>query len=74
MRIVEPDQPVAVGAMQRQRIAQTMWPFRCRPRALDLEFHPIALFKVMDAAIECEQEFKRVLVGNGVPRPDCILS
>jgi hypothetical protein len=74
MRIVEADQPAAVAIMQRQGIAQTMWPFRRRPRALDLEFPPIVLRKVMDAAIEREQELKCVLVGNGVSRPDSIVS
>jgi hypothetical protein len=57
MGVVEAHDPVAVGIVQRQRIAK---PMRARWRLLttpDFEFQPIALLQMVDAAIEREQEF-----------------
>jgi anti-sigma-K factor RskA len=64
MCVVESDQPVAARIMQGEGVAQTVRTFRRWLASLDLEFQPVALFQVMDAAIEPKQEFKRVLVRN----------
>jgi hypothetical protein len=72
--IVEADQPVAVRIMQRKRIAQPMRPFWRRFGALDPEFQPIALFEVMNTAVEVEQEFQCVFVRNRPPRSKHVMS
>jgi hypothetical protein len=56
--VVEPDKPLAVGVMQGECVAQPVWSPGRRRHALDLEFQPITLFEMVDAAIEPE----RVLV------------
>ena len=67
VRVVEPDKPVAVGTVQRERVAQSVRSFRRRLHAGNLEFEPIALFEVMHAAVERQQEFECVFVGYGAP-------
>ena len=56
MRIVKAGEPIAIRVVQRERVARSMWPFRCRDRPFDLEFEPITLFEVMDAAVKRQQE------------------
>ena len=68
MRIVEPDQPIAVLVVQGEGVAQTMRARRRRLAPLDLELQPIALFEVVDAAIKPQQELKCVFVGNRSPQ------
>jgi hypothetical protein len=41
-----------------------MRPLRRWRNTLDLELQPIAFFKVVNAPVEGEQKFKRVVVGN----------
>jgi hypothetical protein len=41
-----------------------MRPLRRRRHTLDLKLQPIALLKMMNAPIEGEQKFKRVVFGN----------
>jgi hypothetical protein len=67
MRVVEPDQPVAVRVVQGEGVAQTMRALRRRRAPLDLELQPITLFEVLDTAIKPQQEFKCVLVRNQLP-------
>jgi hypothetical protein len=67
MRIVEPDQPIAVRVMQGEGVAQTVRTLRRRLAPFDLELQPIALFEVVDAAIKPQQELKCVLVRNRPP-------
>ena len=65
--IVETDQPRSVRIVQGEGVAQSMGTLRRRLHAPDLEFEPIALFEMMHAAIERQQKFERVFVGNGAP-------
>lgn len=60
--IVEADQPHALRIMQCERITEAMRSLWRRIGALDLELEPVALFEVVNAAIECQQIFKRVFV------------
>jgi hypothetical protein len=60
MRVVEPDQPGAVRRMQCERVRQAVWPLLGCLDALDLELEPVALFEMMDAPIEREQELQPV--------------
>jgi len=60
MGVVEADQPRAIGRVQRERVGQTVRAFLGRLDALDLELDPVALFEMMDAAIESQQELKSV--------------
>ena len=61
MRIVEPDEPRAVRRMQRERIRNSVRPIRRRLDADDLKSERITALKVVNAAVECEQELKGVL-------------
>ena len=61
MGIIEADQTGPVRRMQRERICQAMRPLGRNVNAADLEFDPMALLKVMDAAIEGEQELQAVV-------------
>ena len=62
MRVVETDQPYALRIVQCERIAEPVRPL-CRWRdALELELEPVALFEVMNAPIERQEEFERVFV------------
>jgi hypothetical protein len=67
MRIVEPQQPVAVRVVQSEGVAQTVGAFRRWLTPLDLELQPITLFEVVDAAIKPQQELKCMRVGNRPP-------
>jgi hypothetical protein len=67
MSVIEPKEPVSIGVMQGESVAQSMGTLWRRLHALDFEFEPIALFEVVDAAIEAQQKFKRVFVGYGTP-------
>jgi hypothetical protein len=67
VRIVEPDQAVAVRVVERQCVTQPIRPFGRRLCPFELEFHPITLRKKVDAPVEAQQEFQCVLVGNGIP-------
>lgn len=67
MRVVESDKPLAVGAVQRERVAQSVPSFRRRLDTGNLEFKPVAVLEMMYAAIERQQEFECVFVGNGAP-------
>jgi hypothetical protein len=51
--------------MQREGVTQTVRAFRRQRAAFDLEFQPVALFEVMDAAIKRKQKLKGMLVRNG---------
>lgn len=64
MRVVEANELVAAWIVQGERITQPMWPFRRRLPAFDLELDPVALFEVVDAAIERQQELKCVVIGR----------
>ncbi len=63
MGVIEPYKPIAVTIMQGEGIAQTVRTLRSRRYTSNLEFEPVALFKMMDAAIERQQKLKRVFVG-----------
>ncbi len=65
MSVVEPHQSLAVGPVQSQGVAQSVWPLRRRFYPLDLELEPVALFKVMNTAIESQQELECMLIGYG---------
>jgi hypothetical protein len=65
MSVVEPHQLRAVRRVQREGVAQPMRPLRRRRYPLDLELEPVALFEVMDTAIEGQQELERMLLGYG---------
>jgi hypothetical protein len=67
MSVIEPKEPVSIGVMQGEGVAQSMGALWRRLHALDFEFEPIALFEVVDVAVEAQQKFKRVFVGNGAP-------
>lgn len=67
MSVIEPKEPVSIGVMQGEGVAQSMGTLWRRLHALDFEFEPIALFEVVDVAVEAQQKFKRVFVGNGAP-------
>src|SRR5581483_9643740 len=57
MGVIETDQPRTIRRMERQRIGQSMRP-SFTPRDLsDLESDPIALFEMMNAPVEGQQEF-----------------
>jgi hypothetical protein len=45
-----------------------MRPLSRRIDASDLEFQPVALFEIVNTAIEGEQEFKRVILRNSILR------
>jgi hypothetical protein len=60
MRVVEPDQPGTVRRMQRERVRQAVWSLLGCLDALDLKLEPVALFEMMDAPIEREQELEPV--------------
>jgi hypothetical protein len=62
--IVKTGQPIAIGIVQRERIAQSVRPFRRRLRPPGLEFQPITLLEVMNAAIEPQQKVECLFVGN----------
>jgi hypothetical protein len=66
MGIIEPHEPPSVWVMQGQSVAQPMRPLRRWLGAFELEFQPIALVEVVDAAIKRQQEFKCMLVRNSV--------
>ena len=66
--IVKADQPIAVRIVQRERIAQSVRPFRRRLRPPGLEFQPVALLEVMNAAIKPQQEVECMFVGNSCLR------
>lgn len=40
-----------------------MRPLRCRPYPLDLKLESMALFKVMNAAVESQEELERMPLG-----------
>ena len=61
MGVVEPDQPLAVRRMQRERIRQAVRSLLGRRDALDLELEPVALLEMMDAAIEGQQKLDPVI-------------
>nr|WP_294505857.1 hypothetical protein [uncultured Rhodopila sp.] len=65
MSIVEAHQPAALGVMQGEGIAQAVRPLGGCCAALDLEFEPVSLFEMVNAAIKRQQELKGVFVGNG---------
>ena len=44
VRIVEPDQPGAVRGMERQRVAETVWPFRGDFASRHDELYPVSHF------------------------------
>ena len=67
MRVVKTEESISVGVMQRECVAQPVWPRRSRNHSLDLELEPMALFKMMDATIKTQKEFKRVFVRYGAP-------
>ena len=73
MCVVKTHQTIPIGIVQRERIAQPMRSLWRRFRPLDLEFQPVALFEVVNAAIKAEQKLKCVFVRNGHPRPLCIM-
>jgi len=60
--IVETNQPIAVRIVQRERVAQPMRTFLRRHDPLDLEFQPVAVFEMMNAAIKRQQKLQCVLV------------
>ena len=63
--IVKADQAIAVRIVQRERIAQSVRPFRRQLRPPGLEFQPITLSEVMNSAIKPQQEVECMFVGNG---------
>ena len=62
MSVVKAQQPGALGIMQRERVMQAVRTLRRCLGTLDLELQPEALFEVMNAGIERQQEFQRVFV------------
>ena len=62
MRIVETNEPFTIRIMQRERVAQTVWPFRRGVGARNLEFQPVSLIEIVDAAIEREQKCEGMLI------------
>ena len=65
--VIEAHEPVALGIMQGEGVAKPMRTLGRSVHALDLKFQPIALFEMMDAPIERQQELKRVFVRNRPP-------
>ena len=63
--IVETDEAPAGWIVQSEGIAQSVRPFRRRLRPLDLELEPIALFEMVYAAVERQEEFQCMLVRWG---------
>jgi hypothetical protein len=66
MGVIEPDQPCAIGGMQRERIGQAVWTPLAGFDSLDLELDPIALFETVNASIKSQQEYKSIFVWLGV--------
>jgi hypothetical protein len=60
--IVEADQPLAVGCVQRERVRQTVGTCLGRAHARALELEPIASLEVMNAAVEGQQELGPMFV------------
>jgi hypothetical protein len=58
VRVVEPDEPRAVRCVQREGIGQAVWPLRRCRDAPDFKLEPVALFKMMNTAVECEQKLE----------------
>jgi hypothetical protein len=60
MGIVETDQSRAIRRVQRERVGQSVRSLLGRLDALDFELDPVALFEMVDATIESQQEFESV--------------
>ena len=60
MGVVEADQSRAIRRVQRERVRQAVRSLLGRLDALDFKLDPVALFEMMDAPIESEQEFEPV--------------
>src|SRR5882672_3804144 len=60
MGIVKAHQPCAIRCVQRERVRQAVRSLLGRLDALNFEPDPVALFEMMDAPIESQQEFESV--------------
>ena len=72
MGVVESHQPPALAIMQGERVTQTVRPLRCWRCAFDLEFQPMSLPEMMDAAVKAQQEFQCMVLRQGLPCSSCV--
>src|SRR5450755_724027 len=68
--IVKADQARAIRCVQRERVGQAVRSLLGCLDALDFKLYPIALFEMVNAPIEREQEFESVLAVHIMSRHD----
>jgi hypothetical protein len=61
VRVVESDQSLAARRVQCKRVGEAMRPLGGRPNTRDFELQPIALFEMMNAAVEPQQELEAMI-------------